>query len=66
MEWLLSRTVVVGLAVLGGIFAVIASVSKTRPGSSPSRVRQWNMLAYIFMGASVLLFIIVGFPGAGS
>ncbi|HWP88667.1 MAG TPA: hypothetical protein VNM70_12345 [Burkholderiales bacterium] len=61
MEWLLTREVVVGLAVLGALPSVAASVLAARGGISPARARQLNLVGYSLMGISMLLFITVGF-----
>lgn len=61
MEWLLTREVVVGLAILGAAPSVVASVLETRGGISAGRARQLNLLGYGLMGLSMLLFIVVGF-----
>ena len=61
MEWLLTREVVVGLAVLGALPSVVASVLEARGGISPARAKQLNLVGYGLMGISMLLFIIVGF-----
>jgi len=61
MEWLLTREVVVGLAVLGALPSVAASVLEARGGILPARARQLNFVGYSLMGISMLLFIIVGF-----
>ena len=61
MEWLLTREVIVSLAVLGALPSVAASVLEARGGISPARARQLNLVGYCVMGISMLLFIIVGF-----
>ena len=61
MEWLLTREVVVGLAVLGALPSVAASVLAARGDISPARAKQLNLVGYGLMGISMLLFIIVGF-----
>ena len=61
MDWLLTREVVVGLAVLGALPSVAASVLEARGGISSARARKLNLVGYGLMGISMLLFIIVGF-----
>jgi hypothetical protein len=61
MEWLLTREVVVSLAMLGALPSIAASVLEARGGISPARARQLNRVGYSLMGLSMLLFIIVGF-----
>ncbi len=60
-DWLVSRATIITLAVLGGIFAVLASLVRTRGPDQASRARQLNLIAYVFMVASMILFVIAGF-----
>ena len=62
MEWLLQRPVVVGIAVIGGVFALLAVLRQRRHGSD-KLVQKLNLVSYVFMGASVLLFLITGLRG---
>jgi multisubunit Na+/H+ antiporter MnhB subunit len=62
MEWLLHRPVVVGIAVIGGVLSLFALLLQRRHGSDHLR-QKLNLLSYIFMGASVLLFLIAGLRG---
>ncbi|MDB5808731.1 MAG: hypothetical protein JWN94_853 [Betaproteobacteria bacterium] len=61
MEWLLTREVVIGIAILGAVPSVLAGWLRTRDRISESRARQMNVAGYGLMGLSMLLFIIVGF-----
>ena len=61
MDWLLTREVVIGLALLGALPSLAASVLKARDGITPRRAQQLNLAGYGLMGLSMLLFIIVGF-----
>lgn len=60
MEWLFSREFVIVLAVMGGIASGLASLLKARNLATEQRTSQLNVIAYVFMGASMLLFIIAG------
>ena len=60
MEFLLSKTAVVGLAVLGAFASTLASALQARKAVGEARARQLNLLGYGFMGLSILLFIIAG------
>ncbi len=62
MELLLHRPVVVGIAVIGGVLSLFAILLQWRNGSG-YLVRKLNLLSYVFMGASVLLFLIAGVRG---
>jgi len=60
MEWVLSRPAVIGLAVIGGGLSVVAMLLRKRRGTE-LLARQMDLAGYLFMGMSILLFIIVGF-----
>jgi len=60
MEWLLTKESVVGLAVLGALPSVAASVLQVRGAISEARAKQLNWLGYGLMGLSILLFLVVG------
>ena len=61
MDWLLTREVVIGLALLGALPSLAASLLVARGGISAVRARQLNIAGYGLMAVSMLLFIIVGF-----
>ena len=61
MDWLLTREVVVTLAVLGAILATAASALQARGSISVLRARQLNLAGYVLMGVSMALFIAAGF-----
>jgi hypothetical protein len=61
MDWLFTRETVVGLAVLGALPSVAASMLQVRGGISAMRAKQLNLIGYGLMGLSMLLFIAVGF-----
>jgi len=63
MELLLTRPVVVALAVLGAVLSFSASFLQVRGyvGEKASRVLNWT--GYGFMGASMLLFALAGLLG---
>lgn len=63
MEWLLHRSVVVGIAVVGGILSLFALLLQRQRHGSDKLVQKLNLLSYVFMGASMLLFIIAGLRG---
>jgi hypothetical protein len=67
LDWLLTREVVITLAVMAAIPSVAASVLQVRGKISAARARQLNLAGYVLMGISMALFIIVGFraPAAG-
>jgi hypothetical protein len=64
MGWLLYRETVIALAVLGGVISALAMVLQRRPDFPPSRIALLNRVAYVFMGASMVLFIVSGLLGA--
>ena len=61
MDWLLTREVVVGLAILGALPSLAASVLEARGRITHERAKQLNLVGYGVMGLSMFLFIVVGF-----
>ena len=57
MDWILSREVMITMAVLGAIAAVLATLPRIR---SAGLARSLNLAGYVLMGASMLVFIILG------
>ena len=62
MEWLFARATVIGIAVAGGIVAVVAMALKTQPERA-KLARRLDVTSYILMGTSMLLFIVAGLRG---
>jgi predicted membrane channel-forming protein YqfA (hemolysin III family) len=63
MESLLSKPAVAGLAVLGALIAVAASVLGASGKLDQVQARRLNVVAYVVMGASMLLFALAGLRG---
>ena len=61
MEWLVTREVVITLALLGAVFSTGASMLQVRGKIGAARARQLNAVGYACMGVSMLLFIIAGY-----
>lgn len=59
METLLERPAVIGFAILGGLFSLVGMWLKHRRREVSAR--QIDIAGYVFMGVSVVLFIIAGF-----
>ena len=64
MELLLSRPVVVALAVLGALLSASSSFLQLRGHVSQKTARALNWAGYGFMGASIVLFVLAGLRGA--
>ncbi|MGH8708905.1 MAG: hypothetical protein ACREVD_12710 [Burkholderiales bacterium] len=64
MEALLSRPVVVALAVLAALLVLGASALRASGRLSEAQARRLNVAGYAVMGASMLLFILAGLRGA--
>jgi hypothetical protein len=62
---ILTRPVIIGLAIAGALVAVAASALQVRGKVSAERARQLNRAGYVLMGLSMALFIIVGLRGGG-
>ena len=60
MELLLSRPVVVALAVLGALLSSLASFLQLRGYIGEKAARALNWSGYGVMGASMLLFVLAG------
>ena len=66
IDLFLNRTTVISLAVIGGAFSVLASWCKSRGVVAEQKVIWLNKAAYVFMAASIVLFIGAGIFGAGN
>jgi predicted membrane channel-forming protein YqfA (hemolysin III family) len=62
MEWVLTRPSVITLAVVGGVFSLIGTVLRKRQGQERTAAKM-DTAAYVFMGLSILIFIIIGVRG---
>jgi hypothetical protein len=61
MDLLLSRPLVIGLAILGAVVSTLAAVLQARNKIDATRATQLNRAGYVAMGVSMLLFILAGF-----
>ena len=57
MDWILSREAMIALAVLGGAASLLATLPRVR---SAGLGRGLNAAGYVLMGASMLIFIVIG------
>ena len=64
VDLFLNRTTVVGLAIIGGFFSMLASWCQSRGSISEQTVKRLNKAAYVFMAVSIFLFISAGLFGA--
>jgi hypothetical protein len=60
LELLLQRTTVVTLAVIGGVLSLAVTTLSARGTLSAVVIKRLNMASYVFMGSSMLLFIVAG------
>ena len=58
MDWIFTREAVIALAIMGALPSVASSLLQSRLGAQ--RARRLNFVGYGFMGASMLLFIVIG------
>ena len=63
---MLTRPVIIGLAIAGALLATAASVLQTKGKVSAERARQLNLTGYVLMGLSMALFVIVGLRGGAA
>ena len=66
MELLLTRPVIIGLAIAGALFATAASLLQAQGRIGPELARQLNLTGYALMGLSMALFIVVGLRGGAA
>ncbi len=65
MEWLISRPVFIALAVTGALVAAATAALRTGGALSDQGFKYWNWVAYAFMAASIVIFIVAGFSPGG-
>ncbi|MFL6571478.1 MAG: hypothetical protein ACJ8G4_06980 [Burkholderiales bacterium] len=63
MELLLTKPVVVTLAILGAVFSSCASFLQMRGYVSMKTAKAINLAGYAIMGVSMLLFVLAGLWG---
>lgn len=63
MEFILSRSTVITLAIIGGVFSMLATWCQTKGKASEQTIRWMNKVAYGCMGVSIILFISAGLFG---
>jgi hypothetical protein len=66
MEVLLTRPVVIGLAIAGALFSVAASALQRKGLVTEARANHLNLAGYVLMGISMALFIWVGLRGGAA
>jgi predicted membrane channel-forming protein YqfA (hemolysin III family) len=66
VEWLLNRVTIVSLAVIGGVFSLMASWCASRNLISEQNIRRLNKSAYVLMAVSMILFVATGIFGSGN
>ena len=57
MDWVLSRETMIAMAVLGATASVLSTLPRIRAAGF---ARSLNATGYILMGASMLVFIVIG------
>lgn len=65
-DWLFNRSTVIALALAGGAFSVLASWCHKTNRVSKDQLHLMNRAAYVFMAASMVLFVCAGLFGVGS
>jgi hypothetical protein len=64
VEFLLTKPVVVALAIVGAVLSTAASLLQMRGFVGEKTARTLNWAGYAVMGASMLLFVLAGLLGA--
>lgn len=62
MEWILTKPSVITLAIVGGVLSLCAVFLRKREGKERWAAKM-DTAAYVFMGTSILIFIIIGVRG---
>ena len=57
MDWILSRETMIAMAILGAGASVIAALPRIRSAGFARRI---NAAGYVLMGASMLVFVVLG------
>ena len=57
MDWILSRETMITMALLGAVASTLSLLPRVR---SAGLARSLNSAGYVLMGASMLVFIIIG------
>jgi hypothetical protein len=57
MDWILSRELMITMALLGAAASLLATLPRIR---SAGLAHSLNLAGYVLMGASMLVFIIIG------
>ena len=65
-DGLFERSTVIVLALAGGAFSILASWSQSKNWVSARQLHLLNRAAYLFMGASMILFVCAGLFGMGA
>ena len=66
MEVLLTRPVVVGIAIAGALVSLAASALQKRGVVTEARANRLNNVGYVLMGVSMLLFVVAGLRGGAA
>ncbi len=64
LDLLLDRTTVITLAVIGGLISIVSSWLNSRGATSEKTILVLTKLSYVFMGASMVLFVFAGLLSA--
>ena len=60
-DWLFSRPLIIVLAVIGGAISLLIPWCQSRGLLTEQQIVWLNKASYVFMGASIVLFVIAGF-----
>jgi len=62
-DWLLDRTTIIGLAILGGACSMLASWCQSRETIAAPLAVWFGKASYLFMAVSIILFVGAGMFG---
>ena len=65
IDFLLNRTTIITLAVIGGLISLLFSWCKSNNKLTEDKLKLLNKTAYVITGISIVLFIAAGLFGLG-
>ena len=62
-EWLISRSTIIALAVIGGVCSLLSSWCQSRGYLTEQQATYLGKISYTCMGVSMILFVAAGLLG---
>ena len=61
LDSLLTRELMIGLALIGGVCSLVQMLLQRKGVGSPMLLKRFNQAAYGFMAASMVVLVVAGF-----